>query len=111
MCHPVYPLKQGVTNSPWHTLALGNHPGTLRKYPGTLISGFSIPWQLTGSRGDLGELKAKAMVMMKAKVKAKIKVKKIKCSELFETQEFEIKFSEKISSHTNYYENLGAPGT
>ena len=84
----------GVTKSPWHTLALGNHPGAFGNDPGTFNSAFFIPWQLTGGRGCLRELKAKAGVTVKSKVKVKIKVKKLIYLELRETHEFQKLFFE-----------------
>ena len=78
----------GVTISPWHTLAVGNHPGTFGNDPGAFNSDFFIPWQLTGGRGCLRELKAKAGVTVKSKVKKLIYL------ESRETHEFQKIFFE-----------------
>ena len=93
----------GVYIMPWHTLAVGKCPGALGKCPGTLNSEFFIPWPLTGGRGNLGELKAKARVKAKVKVKAKNQGQKIICLELHETHEYGIKIFEKnFPSITDY---------
>ena len=89
----------GVTKSPWHTLALGNPPGAFGNDPGAFNSDFFIPWQLTGGRGCLRELKAKAGVTVKSKVKVKIKVKKLIYLESRETHEFQKIFFEIFFQH------------
>ena len=82
--------------------------------PGSLKWPLLASRQVTGSRGDLGELKVKAGVKSKLTVKVKIKVKnfekKLKHLELLKMQESAIKML-NFFSHTNYYEKPSASGT